>query len=218
MKYLLRTLTSLVAVVALVACVDASGVGSDLNRDFAKAWGDTVAMKAFAEHYDALIDSITFPYDASRVADEFLDRVEAGGNDTMLVAANLIALDADHFANTYSHKLVDDLLSGKLTSQQAADLDVQINGLAMILGRNDAQAAYQERVDALAASLSVKDQMRLYAAAASPTVLGMHMRLDRQNGADPATLQERVDALRTIYNDEQFKEFLASYNSDANPQ
>ena len=218
MRYLLRTLASLVATLALVACVDASGVGSDLNRDFTKAWGDTVAMKAFAEHYDALIDSITMPFDASRVADEFLDRVEASGNDTMLVAARLIALDADDFANTYAHRLVDDLLAGKLTSPQAADLDVQINGLAMILGRDDAQVAYQERVDALAASLSVKDQMRLYAAAASPTVLGMHMQLDRKNGADPATLQERVEALRAIYNDEQFKEFLASYNSDATPQ
>ena len=213
MKLFIRCMAAVVALTAAIACTDTERIGADMAGQLQAAWGDTTELRAFVDRYDAMCDSFTFPLTAVSVGKEMISIIGVNHNcDSLDVAVRLVGLPIDDFGQYYSDIIVAKLLDGSFTSQHASDLLVLVDGVASMLGRERWNDSFLEALDARAAEMSVKDQMRLFSLAASPATLGEQLRADRKAGVADAELQQRIDALREIYDKQQFDEFFNSYS------
>lgn len=145
----------------------------------------------------------------------FLQNVEARGNDTATLAAQVLALPPRRLAQTVAQPIVRSLAAGTLDRQQAREriaLIVQVGALLKTPGQIRAVSdGLQQAVD----HLDLPSQMRVYAASSTPAQLGEALRNDRNApDADLGLIDKQVEALRSIYNDKQMTEFLKSYNQE----
>ena len=70
-------------------------------------------------------------------------------------------------------------------------------------------------VDESVRKLPLRDQMEIYALSCSPAILGAALKHDAAiPGADKAQIAQRVKILKSIYNAEQWQEFVAAYGAE----
>ena len=194
----------------LASCGKVSERGEQAGQDLLAAWGDTAAMRAVDEHYQALKDSLHIPGTAGQMATAFLRTV--GERDSIRAVAQAIALDAEAFADEHARPLVDALLDGSMDARQATDRLFLLHWAADVLGKSQHIAVLDDAIDNTASRLSTDDRMLLYSRAAAPAALGKQMRAEReQAGADTAEIDRMVQTLKGIYNDAQWQEFQAEY-------
>lgn len=207
----MKHLLSLLLMAALLAgCGQVSEQGERVGRDLLAAWGDTAAIRAVDEHYQAMKDSLHIPGTAGQMANAFLRAV--GERDSVRAVAEVIALDAEAFADEHARPLVDALLENRMDARQATDRLFLLHWAADVLGKTEHIALLDKAIDEAADRLSTEKQMLLYSRAASPAALGKQMRAEReQAGADIAEIDRRAQVLKTIYNEVQWQEFQAEY-------
>ena len=194
----------------LAGCGQVSEQGERVGRDLLAAWGDTAAIRAVDEHYQAMKDSLHIPGTAGQMASAFLRAV--GERDSVRAVAEVIALDAEAFADEHARPLVDALLENRMDARQATDRLFLLHWAADVLGKSEHIALLDKAIDEAADRLSTEKQMLLYSRAASPAALGKQMRAEReQAGADTAEIDRRAQVLKTIYNGVQWQEFQAEY-------
>lgn len=195
---------------SLTACGDASQKGRNAAAELRAAWPDTAAVARFATRYAAQRDSLALPGADDSMDDAFIGAMVS--NDTLLVVAQLIALDDAHFAQRQGRTLVDALRDGIHTGKSAANHIALAHGLAAQFHRDEAATAMDAAIDERAHGLSMKEQMELYAASCSPQALAEALKADLKNGEMDATeQQQRIELLRSIYDAEQWKAFAVSF-------
>ena len=207
----MKHLLSLLLMAALLAgCGQVSEQGKRAGHDLLAAWGDTAAIRAVDEHYQAMKDSLHIPGTAGQMANAFLRVV--GERDSVCAVAEAIALDAEAFADEHARPLVDALLENRMDARQATDRLFLLHWAADVLGKTEHIALLDKAIDEAADRLSTEKQMLLYSRAASPAALSKQMRAEReQAGADTAEIDRRAQVLKTIYNEVQWQEFQAEY-------
>lgn len=194
----------------LAGCGQVSEQGERAGHDLLAAWCDTAAIRAVDEHYQAMKDSLHIPGTAGQMASAFLRAV--GERDSVRAVAEVIALDAEAFADEHARPLVDALLENRMDARQATDRLFLLHWAADVLGKSEHIALLDKAIDEAADRLSTEKQMLLYSRAASPAALGKQMRAEReQAGADTAEIDRRAQVLKTIYNEVQWQEFQAEY-------
>lgn len=205
-------LTALLALclVVLPGCGNASADGgSRMAERFRQAWTRQDSMRALLPQLAAALDSADSRSDFTQA---FVAGVEAAGNDTMRLAAMAVTSSTGEFARTVASEVVQPLLDGKSSAVQASR-QLSTAGCALAaVGLQRYEAAIGTAVQAMVDGMDVADQMRVYAAASTPGLLGAAMaREHRGKGADTAALSRRVDALRDIYTPAQMREFEQNY-------
>lgn len=208
MKHLLSILA---AALLLTGCTQVSERGEQLGRQLMLAWGDTAAVKAIDDQYQAAADSLHIPGTAGHLASAFMQAV--GDNDSVQAVAQAIVLSADDFADEHAKPLVNALLDGSMDARQATDRLFLLHWAADLLDKNEHIALLDRAIDDAASRLSDKDQMVLYSRAAAPQALAKQMLAERAApGADTAAIDRRAALLGEIYDETQLKEFQSVYN------
>lgn len=196
--------------VVLPGCGNASAdSGSRMAERFGQAWTCPDSVRALLPQLATALDSADSRSDFTRA---FVAGVEAAGNDTMRLAAIAVTSSSGEFARTVASEVVRPLLDGKSSAAQASR-QLRTAGCALAaVGQQRNEAAIGKAVQAMVDGMDVADQMRVYAAASTPGLLGAAMARERMGkGTDTAALSRRVDALRDIYSPAQMREFEQNY-------
>ncbi len=205
-----------VTLLLLTSCTDTTRRGTRLGDDFINTWRATGDLARVVAEHDAVVDSLTFGWQAGIVNNAFIERVESAGNDTMSVAARAIALGTDAFAEHYASQLIETLLNDdNFTPEQAgAQLTLVYTALGRV-GRADLAEVYHISLDRLTRELPFDKQMRVYARAATPAELGRQLAAERKlPGVDTTEINHRFDALQHIYDDAQMVACRAAYEAN----
>lgn len=208
MKHLI---TLLITVSLLTGCGQVSERGEQLGQMFAKAWGDTTAIRDVDRKYQAAVDSMHIPGTAGQLATAFMRAI--GDGDSLQAVAQAITLNAEDFADKHAQPLIDGLLDGSLDARRATDRLFLLHWAADLLDKTEHVAKLDEAIDHAASRLSEQKQMLLYSRAATPDALGKQMRAERNMpNADTTLIDRRAAMLGDIYNEAQLKEFQSAYN------
>ncbi|MBO4815257.1 MAG: hypothetical protein J5523_09940 [Muribaculaceae bacterium] len=205
----------IIALLGLVmaSCADKKSqeAGQKAAADFVAAWSAGIAQADSA--YKASLDSLNLIKGSAEDFNEaFLAAIEENGNDTIACAAMLLSLGGEDLAKRTAQPVVDGLLDGSL-DREAANGKVQlVHFLAQELNLPDVAADWDARIEGLVKDLSVKNQMKVYAASSTPEDLAAALLEDaNQPGADQKLIEEQVAALGEIYTPEEMQRFEAIY-------
>lgn len=200
-----------IAILSLVSCKDApTRAGKQLAQEFFDAWCDTAALLQVEQHYHIMDDSLWMPNSSMYLKRAFVETT--GKNDSMRAVAQCIAYDIEHYANLQSFRVFEELAQRHITPEHASKLIELIDWSTAMMGKPDYAAAAKERIDKDARSLSVDQQMALYSHVASPTMLGLSLKSDRESpDADRDLISKQIAELEKIYSPEQMQEFRAAY-------
>ena len=205
----------IIALMGLVfaSCADKQSQerGQKAAADFVAAWSAGIAQADSA--YKVALDSLNLMKGSAEDFNEaFLAAVEESGNDTIACAAMLLALGGEDLADRTARPVVDGLLDGSL-DREAANGKVQlVHFLAQELNLPDVAADWDARIEAMVKDLSVKNQMKVYAASSTPEDLAAALLEDAQQaGADQQLVKQQVEALGEIYTAEEMQRFEAIY-------
>ena len=211
-----RTWTLALAALLLMAatsCDDAKRQGAAAAEQLRAAWPDSTAVAQLRDNYKSQRDSLMWPGADGTMDNAFIEALI--GNDTLVVAAELIALDDNTFASRRGTPLVQELRDNVLNRQSAADHVALVHMVAAMLHRESAAAAMDKAIDESVCKLPLRDQMEIYALSCSPAILGAALKHDAAiPGADKAQIAQRVKILKSIYNAEQWQEFVAAYGAE----
>ena len=195
----------------LTGCGQVSERGEQLGHMFAKAWGDTTAIRDIDRQYQAAADSMHIPGTTGQLAAAFMRVI--GNGDSLQAVAQAITLNAEDFADEHAQPLIDGLLDGSLDARRATDRLFLLHWAADLLEKTDHVAKLDEAIDHAASRLSEQKQMLLYSRAATPDALGKQMRAERNMpNADTTLIDRRAAILSGIYDEAQLKEFQSAYN------
>ena len=190
---------------------EVAGGWPEAAADFVAAWSAGIAQADSA--YKASLDSLNLIKGSAEDFNEaFLAAIEENGNDTIACAAMLLSLGGEDLAKRTAQPVVDGLLDGSL-DREAANGKVQlVHFLAQELNLPDVAADWDARIEGLVKDLSVKNQMKVYAASSTPEDLAAALLEDaNQPGADQKLIEEQVAALGEIYTPEEMQRFEAIY-------
>ena len=200
--------------IMLGACKEApTRAGEALAQEFFNAWGDTTALKQVEAHYHAVEDSLWVPNTGMYLLKAFLEG--AARDDSTRAVAQLMAYDRDDYAELQAYRILGEPVGQHFNPDTARILLQLIDWSADMMGKPDYAEAAKVQIDREVQRLSVDKQMAVYAAAATPTTLGMELKADRESPeADISLIDRQVKALEKIYTPEQMQEFLAAYGSN----
>ncbi len=164
---MMRTLVACILIViaaAMASCHHADAgsqqLGNQAARDFAAAWGDD-------ERHAYVADS-TFQAAASLAPDvqdylaAFLDAVQKGqSNDTVTIAAQLLAMPPERLVNATATPIVKGLQDGSLTGEQARRRVALIVHVATLLKATNQLDDWLRGLNDAASVLSIDDQRQL---------------------------------------------------------
>jgi hypothetical protein len=180
--------------------------------DFVKAWnGDNDSLKMEVENINAVVDSLTFkrPF-----VNAFID--EASKSDsTIALAAKVLLKNGDDVSSEMCTEIINGLADGTLNYTQANAKIMQFADVCTKLNKENLNKSFGKMLDEYAAALSIDKQMKVYSAATTPEKLGEAMKEDaKAPNADKALIKRQVEALKSIYNTEDYKKFIDSYKND----
>ena len=199
----------------LTACDGASKRGEALGREFMAAWGDTAAMRAVVQRFNALRDdSLRWPWEVKAVNRAFAAPLFADGRDSLFQAAHVIVLSPTELAQRKCQTMVEVLMRHEDEPDSAADHLALIHWLCYTVGYERHVQVFDSTLQASVDKLSIHEQMLVYAQASRPAALGAALAHDaNQPDADMTDINQRINELKGIYSPEDYKTFEAAYKS-----
>ncbi|MBR5728360.1 MAG: hypothetical protein IKX39_06920 [Muribaculaceae bacterium] len=187
--------------------------GKQLAQEFFAAWGDTVALKQVEQHYKAVEDSLWMPNSGMYLKKAFLETTAK--NDSMRAVAQLMVYDIDNYAELQAFRIFGQRVDEHFNVDSAKHFLTLIDWSGEFMRKPDFAAAAKEEVDRQVRELSVDKQMRIYAAVATPTMLGLELKADREApNADLELIDRQVKELEKIYTPQQMQEFNKAFSSN----
>lgn len=195
----------------LCSCSEApTQAGMQLAQEFLAAWGDTIALKQVEQHYKAVEDSLWIPNSGMYLKKAFLETTAK--NDSMRAVAQLMVYDTDNYAELQAFRILGEHAGEHLNADEARRLLALIDWSSDLMGKPDFAAAAKAEIDRVVHDLSVDKQMRIYATVATPTLLGLELKADREApDADIKLIDRQVKELEKLYTPEQFQEFQQAF-------
>ncbi len=199
----------------LTACDGASKRGEALGREFMAAWGDTAAMRAVVQRFNALRDdSLRWPWEVKAANRAFAAPLFADGRDSLFQAAHVIVLSPTELAQRKCQTMVEVLMRHEDEPDSAADHLALIHWLCYTVGYERHVQVFDSTLQASVDKLSIHEQMLVYAQASRPAALGAALAHDaNQPDADMTDINQRINELKGIYSPEDYKTFEAAYKS-----
>ena len=187
--------------------------GKQLAQEFFAAWGDTTALKQVEQHYKAVEDSLWIPNSGMYLKKAFLETTAR--NDSMRAVAQLMVYDIDNYAELQAFRIFGQRVDEHFNVDSAKHFLTLIDWSGEFMRKPDFAAAAKEEVDRQVRELSVDKQMRIYAAVATPTMLGLELKADRKApNADLKFIDRQVKELEKIYTPQQMQEFNKAFSSN----
>ena len=196
---------------AAAACSGGADDGARQGTELDSLWNDAAALDSLARQITATRQALTFTgaYDDALVA-------AAGASATPAVplAARMLVSEPAAFAREQAGDIIDGLLEKRVDARQARATINALHEAALRMRLDAVTQAFDSVIDAQALELDVNDQMRLFAAASTPQALGRALRADAARpGADLDLIKRQAEALRSIYNDAEYQQFLEAYQA-----
>ena len=207
-----KTLFTVIAIALLLSsCSEGpTQAGKQLAEEFFAAWGDTTALKQVGQHYQIVEDSLWMPNSGMYLKRAFLETTAR--NDSMRAVAQLMVYDVDNYAELQAYRILGEPVGNHFNTDSARIFLALINWSSELMGQPDYAAAAKAEIDREVRDLSVDKQMRIYAAVATPTLLGLELKADREApDADLKLIDRQVKELEIIYTPEQLKEFQQAF-------
>lgn len=206
-----KSLLAFFALVLLGSCSEGpTQAGKQLAEDFFAAWGDTVALKQVEQHYKAVEDSLWMPNSDMYLKKAFLETTAK--NDSMRAVAQLMVYGVDDYAELQAFRTFGERVNEHFNVDSAKHLLTLIDWSGDFMRKPDFAAAAKKEIDRQVRELSVDKQMRIYAAVATPTMLGLELKADREApAADLKLIDRQVKELEKIYTPEQMQEFRQAF-------
>lgn len=197
------------AMATLAACSSGSEDGTRLGNELATAWNDSTALDSVMNAVKAMRDDLTF---TGSFDEALIESATQSGDTRVEMAAHLLTESDENFAEGQAQHIIDGLLKKNFDAHAAQGRLVAAHAAAERLDRRDAIKALEATLDEKAASLSIDDQMRVYAAASTPAALGRALADDASEpNADKEHINKQIEALRSIYSAEDFQTFMKNY-------
>jgi hypothetical protein len=202
-------------ILLLTACDGASKRGEALGREFMAAWGDTAAMRAVVQRFNALRDdSLRWPWEVKAANRAFAAPLFADGRDSLFQAAHVIVLSPTELAQRKCQTMVEVLMRHEDEPDSAADHLALIHWLCYTVGYERHVQVFDSTLQASVDKLSIHEQMLVYAQASRPAALGAALAHDaNQPDADMTDINQRINELKGIYSPDDYKKFEAAYKS-----
>ena len=193
----------------LTACSNGSEDGKRLGDELAAAWNDSTALDSVLNAVTAMRDGLTF---TGSFDEALIEAATQSGDTRVEMAAHLLTESDENFAEAQAQHIIDDLLNGNCDAATAQGRLIAAHAATARLDRRAAIDALEAALDEKASSLPIDKQMRVYAAASTPAALGRALADDAgEPNADKELINKQIEALRSIYNDEDFKTFMTNY-------
>ena len=199
----------LLIIAALSGCTESKEKGIAMAQDFVKAWNsDGDSLNIQVEKINSALDSITFK---SPFVNAFIE--EATKVDSpMTLAAQVLLNDGNDVTSQLCDEIIDGLANDKLNYTQASAKIMQLAEVCSKLKKEDLNKAFGQQLDSKASALSLDKQMKVYSSATTPEKLGSALKEDAsQPNADKGLINSQVEALKNIYNAQDYKKFIDAY-------
>lgn len=199
----------LLIIAALSGCTESKEKGIAMAQDFVKAWNsDGDSLNIQVEKINSALDSITFK---SPFVNAFIEEATKA-DSTMTLAAQVLLNDDNDVTSQLCDEIIDGLASDKLNYTQASAKIIQLAEACSKLKKEDLNKAFGQQLDSKAAALSLDKQMKVYSSATTPEKLGSALKEDAsQPNADKGLINSQVEALKNIYNAQDYKKFIDAY-------
>ncbi|MBR5101744.1 MAG: hypothetical protein IK092_01295 [Muribaculaceae bacterium] len=187
-------------------------LGEKFAQQFAQQWDINCpdSAQACLAAYNAMCDSVS---SKSSFDNGFIAQFDQ--NDTLRIAASLITLSDEDFGKELADRLVQSLLDKSITQEQAKRRVSLVQATTTALNREKAQKEWERAVQEKVNDLSTSKQMQVYDAASTPQELGAALAADaKKPNADINLINDQIEALRGIYNPQDFQTFYNTYNSN----
>lgn len=206
-KTFLTTIIALAALISLNSCSGASDKGADAAAKLSLAWGNADAIRKVASDYIAARDSLTLPGEDWMMNNAFFEA--CGDNDSLLVMAQAIALDATEFGKENGKVIVSGLQDGSLDATTAAGRLGIMDMALSVLGRNDQLSTCFNAIEEAVQTLPEDQQMVVYTRSCTPAKLGDALKQDRATDSLKADRQAAI--VGTILKGEELETFKSHY-------
>ncbi len=202
----------LIVIASLASCTESKEKGVAMAKDFVKAWnGDADSLSYHIEKINSALDSLTFK---SPFVDAFIEEA-AKSDNTVALAAKVMLKDSDDVTSELCDNIIDGLASDKLNYRDASATIMQLADVCNKLKKEDLYKIFGEKLDSKAEALSLDKQMKVYSSATTPEKLGKAMKTDANApNANKDLINQQVEALKNIYNDQDYKKFIDAYKND----
>lgn len=199
----------LLIITALSGCTESKEKGIAMAQDFVKAWNsDDDSLNIQVEKINSALDSITFK---SPFVNAFIEEATKA-DSTMTLAAQVLLNDGNDVTSQLCDEIIDGLASDKLNYTQASAKIMQLAEVCSKLKKEDLNKAFGQQLDSKASALSLDKQMKVYSSATTPEKLGSALKEDAsQPNADKGLINSQVEALKNIYNAQDYKKFIDAY-------
>lgn len=199
----------LLIIAALSGCTESKEKGIAMAQDFVKAWNsDGDSLNIQVEKINSALDSITFK---SPFVNAFIEEATKA-DSTMTIAAQVLLNDDNDVTSQLCDEIIDGLANDKLNYTQASAKIMQLAEVCSKLKKEDLNKAFGQQLDSKASSLSLDKQMKVYSSATTPEKLGSALKEDAsQPNADKGLINSQVEALKNIYNAQDYKKFIDAY-------
>ncbi len=199
----------LLIIAALSGCTESKEKGIAMAQDFVKAWNsDGDSLNIQVEKINSALDSITFK---SPFVNAFIEEATKA-DSTMTLAAQVLLNDDNDVTSQLCDEIIDGLANDKLNYTQASAKIMQLAEVCSKLKKEDLNKAFGQQLDSKASALSLDKQMKVYSSATTPEKLGSALKEDAsQPNADKGLINSQVEALKNIYNAQDYKKFIDAY-------
>ena len=199
----------LLIITALSGCTESKEKGIAMAQDFVKAWNsDGDSLNIQVEKINSALDSITFK---SPFVNAFIEEATKA-DSTMTLAAQVLLNDGNDVTSQLCDEIIDGLANDKLNYTQASAKIMQLAEACSKLKKEDLNKAFGQQLDSKASALSLDKQMKVYSSATTPEKLGSALKEDAsQPNADKGLINSQVEALKNIYNAQDYKKFIDAY-------
>lgn len=199
----------LLIIAALSGCTESKEKGIAMAQDFVKAWNsDGDSLNIQVEKINSALDSITFK---SPFVNAFIEEATKA-DSTMTLAAQVLLNDGNDVTSQLCDEIIDGLASDKLNYTQASEKIMKLAEACSKLKKEDLNKAFGQQLDSKAAALSLDKQMKVYSSATTPEKLGSALKEDAgKPNADKGLINSQVEALKNIYNAQDYKKFIDAY-------
>ena len=202
----------LLVIASLSSCTESKEKGVAMAQDFVKAWnGDADSLNYQIEKINTTLDSITFK---SPFVDAFIEEASKA-DSTMELAAQVLLKDGNEVASDLCDDIINGLANNDLNYKQASAKIIQLADVCNKLKKEDLNKTFGEMLDSKAEALSLNKQMKVYSSATTPEKLGKALKIDASApNANKDLINQQVEALKAIYNEQDYKKFIDAYQKD----
>jgi len=198
----------------LVACGPQQQRGEEAARQLIAVWGDTVAMRASADHMRAMCADEHLPWQRLAFKRAFAQTMLATDRDSLMQAAYMLSFSPQEFAQFKAYPMTNSLIKHYFPTDSAITYLALLHWLSRNLGCEQHMQAMDSTLAAIASSYSITEQMHIQAQSTHPEQLAIKLAHDiKQSHADSADINTRIEALKRIYDEEQLRQFQQAFNA-----